>query len=258
VWPESAIDRDPSHPRGAPLWALAAEAADASGLLLAGVSLDGPDRATQRIVGAVLLDAAGERDRYVKRRPVPFGEYVPARRWLGRIPALDQVPRDAVAGPGPQAVEIAPGISAAVAVCFETLFGWIVRTNLTATEEAAGIVLAITNDASFRDSAEPAQHLAQSRLRAVETGRWVVHAALSGSSAFVDPDGGVHDRTELFTQAVIRRDVPLAAGPTPYLRTGDVLGWLGAALLGATLLHGIFSSLRPRRRTSPGPRRPAA
>lgn len=239
VWPESAIDRDPSRPVWQELGDLASEAALAAGTLVAGVSLDGQeDPARERIVGAWLIgsDGSGEvRDLYIKRRPVPFGEYIPGRRWLERIPALDQVPRDAIAGPGPQAFTIAPGITVAVVICFETLFSDLVRSNVLAGDDA-GLILSITNDASFQRSAEPDQHLAQSRMRAIETGRWVVHAALSGSSAFVDPEGRVHDATELFTQAVIRRELPLAVGRTPFLALGDVLGVVGAGVLLLLLL----------------------
>jgi apolipoprotein N-acyltransferase len=257
VWPESAIDRDPSRPGWEDLGVLASEAAAAAGVLVAGVSLDGPDPATERIVGAWLLGEAGTDDigdLYVKRRPVPFGEYVPARRLLARIPALDQVPRDAIAGPGPQAFEVAPGVHAAVLVCFETLFSDLARTNIRAADGDAAIVLAITNDASFQRSSEPEQHLAQSRMIAIETGRWVVHAALSGSSAFVDPEGRVHAATALFTQESIRRDVPLAVGRTPFLAVGDVAGTAGAGVL-MLLLLGLLVGVRPAVRRGTARRR---
>jgi apolipoprotein N-acyltransferase len=251
VWPESAIDRDPSRAAWEELGVLAGEAAQVAGTLVAGVSLDGPDPTTQRIVGAWLIaDGSddGVVDLYIKRRPVPFGEYVPARSLLARIPALDQVPRDAIAGPGPQAFEVAPGVHAAVLVCFETLFSDLARSNVLAVDGDAGLVLAITNDASFQRSAEPEQHLAQSRMIAIETGRWVVHAALSGSSAFIDPEGRVHDATPLFTQTSIRRDIPLAAGRTPFLVLGDLLGGLGAAILVVLGVHPILRRVRTGRR----------
>jgi len=257
VWPESAIDRDPSHPRWADLGLLAQESADAAGTLVAGVALDGPDPMRQRIIGALLIDGSGEVDRYVKRRLVPFGEYIPARRWLDWFPPLAQIPRDAVPGDGPRSFGLPDGTRVAVAICFETLYGDLVRTNVLADEGVAGLILAITNDASFQDSAEPAQHLAQSRMRAIETGRWVVHAALSGSSAFVDPAGTVHDATELFTATSIRRDVPLAVAMTPFLRMGDLVGGAGAALLVALLLMRASTatgSIR-RRWTGGDPRR---
>jgi apolipoprotein N-acyltransferase len=249
VWPESAIDRDPSRPAWSDLGVLASDAAAAVGTLVAGVSLDGPDPVRERIVGAWLLGPEGSvavEDLYVKRRPVPFGEYVPGRRLLEWIPALDQVPRDAIAGERPQSFEVAPGVHAAVLVCFETLFSDLARSNVRAGEQDAGLILAITNDASFQRSAEPDQHLAQSRMRAIETGRWVVHAALSGSSAFVDPEGRVYDATELFVQDTIRRDIPLAVGRTPFLVIGDVVGLAGAALLvGLLVLAALPAWRRP-------------
>jgi apolipoprotein N-acyltransferase len=263
VWPESSVDRDPGRPGWEILGTLVRDAASGSGALVAGVSLDGPDPRTERIVGAWLLapddsspDGADVRDLYVKRRPVPFGEYVPARRWLGWVPGLEQVPRDAIAGAGPQSFEVAPGVRAAVLVCFETLFPTLLRTNILSADVPAGIILAITNDASFRDSSEPAQHLAQSQMRAIETGRWVVHAALSGSSAFVDPEGQVHDATPLFTQAAIRRSIPVAIAPTPFLRVGDLLGTAGAGVL--LVLPGLGRRRRPRaaRLGRPSTRRP--
>ena len=248
VWPESAIDRDPARPAWSDLGDLASDVAEVAGMLVTGVSLDGPDDPLrERIVGAWLLGPEGAeevRDLYVKRRPVPFGEYVPGRRWLEWIPALDQVPRDAIAGDAPQSFTIEPGLEVAVLICFETLFADLARTNIRAGGTDAAVLLAITNDASFQRSAEPDQHLAQSRMRAIETGRWVVHAALSGSSAFVDPDGGVHQATELFTQEVIRRDVPLAVGRTPFLAVGDVVGTSGAVAL--ALLGGLAAVRRTR------------
>lgn len=247
IWPESSIDRDPWTERGQPLAELADEAAEASGQLLTGVSLDGPDPATQRLIAASLFDDGfDESDRYVKRRLVPFGEFIPMRSLLEWFPPLEQIPRDAVPGSGPHRVAVADGVDAAVVICFETMFADVVRTNVLAGDDPAEIVLTLTNDASFGDSGEPAQHLAQSQLRAVETGRWVVHASLSGSSAFIDPDGRRYDDTEVFTVDAIRRDVPLVGGLTPYLRTGDVVGWVTRVLAGAAFALSVVAIQRER------------
>jgi len=254
IWPESSIDRDPSAQRGAPLRELADEAAAAAGVLLSGATLDGPEPASnRRVAGLLLEDGFDETDRYVKRRLVPFGEYIPMRSWLDWFPPLEQIPRDALAGEVPQAVELIDGVRAAVVICFETLFADIVRSNLLADGAPGQLIVTITNDASFGISAEPAQHLAQSRLRAVETGRWVVHGALTGSSAFVDPHGRTYGDTPLFELATIRRDVPLVDGYTPYLRVGDVVGWLTRALLLALV---AFRVLMWVRRPSVATRRP--
>ena len=231
VWPESSIDRDPFTERGAELGRLADEAAAASGTLLAGATLDGPDPSRNRYVAAVQLeDGLEETDRYVKRRLVPFGEFIPARPLLEWFPPLEQIPRDALPGEGPQPLHVGDDdVPVGVLICFETKFQDIARDNVVGGDEPTQLLLTMTNDASFGDSAEPYQHLAQSQLRAVETGRHVVHAALTGSSAFVAPDGGVTQATELFTVDSIRAQVPLVRELTPYLVIGDVVGWLTRA-----------------------------
>jgi apolipoprotein N-acyltransferase len=250
IWPESSLDRDPFGDRGASLGALADDAARSVGALLTGATLDGPDPTRERYVSAVLLqDGLRPTDRYDKRRLVPFGEYVPARALLDWFPPLDQVPRDTLPGEGPQTIELADGVRAAVIICFETKFMDIVRSNIRADGDPAQLLLTLTNDASFGDSAEPAQHLAQTRLRAVETGRWAVHAALAGGSAFVDPTGELSQLTELFTIDSIRAEVPLVDGLTPYLRIGDVMGWLSR--LTVVLAAGVVMVAVRRGRSAP-------
>ncbi|MFP5308511.1 MAG: apolipoprotein N-acyltransferase [Actinomycetes bacterium] len=256
VWPESGVDRDPTTERGAelaaPLAAGAAVVGDAGFVI--GVNLAGPEPRTFRNTAAV-VDATGRIGAtYDKRHLVPFGEFVPARPLLGDLPPLRLVPNDGVPGDGPQVLEVA-GTRVAVAICFETLFGRLVRDNVLAGpgEEPAALLLASTNDASYGFSSEPAQHLAQSVLRAVETGRHVVHAALSGSSAFVAPDGTVTGETELFTVTHTRGTVGLVEGRTPFLVTGDWVGLLAQAVSLALLVLALVA--RARR---PHPARPAA
>ncbi|MBS3939325.1 MAG: apolipoprotein N-acyltransferase [Actinobacteria bacterium] len=249
VWPEASVDTDPYSERGARFLPLLEEAAATSEHLLAGMNLDGPDPRTGFWRTQLLVDTdAGEAGRYDKRRVVPFGEYIPMRTFLDWFPPLEQIPRDILPHPEAHNVEVGD-VPVAVLICFETLFTSVNRTNILTGEEPAQLIVAATTDASFGLSAEPYQHLAQSRLRAVETGRWVVHAALSGASAFVDPDGRVEDMTDLFTTATIRREVPLVEGFTPYLRIGDVLGWLTRA--GLLALSG-FALWQRRRAVTPG------
>jgi len=105
-----------------------------------------------------------------------------------------------------------------------------------------------TNNSTFGRTVAPEQHLLISRLRAVENGRWVVHAALSGISGFVSPSGEVTARTQLFEPAVLRGDVPRRSGRTIYNRIG---GWLPLAyFLGAAL---AFVAPRRARRRPPDP-----
>jgi apolipoprotein N-acyltransferase len=247
IWPESSIDRDPTRPDATRIAATVREAAAlADGRLLGGVNLEGPRPATF-LNSSVLFDRDGTMvDRYVKRRLVPFGEYVPFRDLLDWFPPLRQVPRDGVGGPGPDLIEIGR-VRAAVAICFETMFTRVVRSNVLAEPEPANLLIASTNDASFGRSSEPEQHLAQTRLRAIETGRWAVHAAVSGRSTVVDPSGHVDERTDLFTIDHIRREIPLVTGRTPYMVTGD---WVGVATRAAVALLAaflLFRRIRSRR-----------
>ncbi len=246
IWPENSIDVDPFTSTGAFLRRYVTGGAKlVGGQLLFGTNLDGPDREESFLNAAVLVDRNGEPvDRYVKRRYVPFGEYVPWREVLGNIPALRQVPRDGLAGAGPQTVETEL-VDVAVIICFETLFSDILRSNVLAG--GAGLVVAMTNDASFGRSWESDQHIAQSQLRAVETGRWVVHAAISGGSALIDPDGRVHRRTGLFERATIRAEVPVIEGRTTYLATGDVVAPVTRWAALAFLLVAVVLRFRARR-----------
>lgn len=246
VWPESTIDDDPAT---TPVMAeaLADGGSLTGGRLVAGAILDGEAPRTFRNV-VLAVDAQGDvADTYQKRRLVPFGEYVPYRHALDWFPPLEQVPRDAVTGTGPAQLSVGD-LDLAVVICFETLFPGLLRSNLLAGDGPAELVVAVTNDASFGRGGEAAQHLAQSQLRALETGRWVVHGAVSGTSAFVDPDGDVHDRTQLFEATTIRRTLTTTTGQTPFLRTGD---WLApATMVGLVALALVGWRRRPR--TTPG------
>ena len=215
VWAENSIDRDVTSESGAALRRpLERALTSLDGPLLAGVTADGPTDETFRNTVMAFDADADVTGTYVKRQAVPFGEYVPWRPVLGGLPPLALVPRDAVEGDGPVTLEV-DGVRIAPVICFETLFGPIVRTAV---------------------AHESAQHVAQSRLRAVETGRAVVHAAIAGTSALVLPDGTISQIAPLFEVATLRAELPVVTGSTPAMLVGDwVSGLLGLAALGLTL-----------------------
>ena len=177
-------------------------------------------------------------DSYTKVHLVPFGEYVPWRGALDWISALRQIPRDLTPGRGHNLLHV-DGIPFANVICFENSFPSLDRRLV---DRGAGFIVVSTNNASYLRSAASRQHLAMSQLRAVENGRWVVHAAVSGISAFIDPEGRVHDRTGLFELAVKRRVIRSSTALTIYTRFGDYVPW--ASLFVAS---GLLLLLRRRR-----------
>jgi apolipoprotein N-acyltransferase len=129
-------------------------------------------------------------------------------------------------------------------ICFESAFGPLVRDFV---RDGAQAIVVSTNNRSYQRSGNSEQHLALGQMRAAETGRAVLQASVSGISAVIDPDGSVHDRTELFESAVVTASVPTSTGDTLYVRYGDWVVLLSAI---AVVLVTIVAVRRPV--TTPG------
>jgi apolipoprotein N-acyltransferase len=156
--------------------------------------------------------------RYDKVRRVPFGEYMPMRSLLSSLGApTDLVPRDARPGDGRAWLDIGDE-RASVVISWEVFFGGRVNEGIT---DGGGIILNPTNGSSYTWSILQTQQLASSRLRAREQGRWLVQAAPTGFSAFVDPNGSVLDRTDIGAPGVIERTIAVREGRTPYSFLGN-------------------------------------
>lgn len=177
---------------------------------------------------------------YSKQHLVPFGEYVPWRTTLGFIGELRQIPYDFARGHGTVMFRVG-GHEIGTVICFESAFGPLVRDFVRRGAEA---IVVSTNNRSYHRSGNSEQHVANSQMRAAETGRPVLQASVSGISAVIDPDGTVHDRTGLFEQAIVSTTIHPATGDTPYVRYGDwivtisALGMVAAAITGAVRVRG--------------------
>jgi apolipoprotein N-acyltransferase len=103
--------------------------------------------------------------------------------------------------------------------------------------DGAQWLLNLTDDSWFASRRAAAQHLEMTRLRAVETRRWLVRASHSGASAVIDPRGDVVAALPFAVPGTLSQGVGLGEDLTPYVRYGD---WvvLAAAILGSVALRG--------------------
>jgi apolipoprotein N-acyltransferase len=233
VWPESSVGVDPVLDEDV-AGAIARSAQSAGAPMIVGGERD--IDADHRRVVAFEVNQEGEIvDTYVKTHLVPFGEYVPYRRLLDWIPALDQVPRDAVPASEPLYFEIAGGRVAPV-ISFEGDFGSLVRKPI---DLGGRLLVVATNTSTWGDSWASAQHVAFSRVRAAETGVWVVHGALSGISAFISPEGTIAARTPMWEATTLTRTVRFAEDTTPYVRFGDWVPVACALIAVAAIMLGL-------------------
>ena len=158
---------------------------------------------------------------YDKIHPVPFGEYIPLRSLLApRVKALNQIPNDMVRGKRPGVLQVGPA-RAGVLMCFEVAYDGLLR-NLV--NHGADVIVVPTNNATYTGTGQIEQQFAMSRLRAVETGRYVVVASTNGISGIVAPDGHVVVRAPQRRQVVLERQVELIHGRTPADRARSVAG----------------------------------
>ncbi len=219
VWPENVVDTN-DFVNSDQYHAIVAEAARLGVPIAVGVTEDVPGQPGRITNYQVVITPTGElTSRYDKVRRVPFGEYVPLRGFLEALGApVDEVRTNAIAGTGPAFIQLPNGDRLATVISWEVFFGGRARDGV---KHGGQLIINPTNGASYTGTIVQTQQVASSRLRAVETGRWLVQAAPTGFSEFVTPDGEVIDRTSVSEQAVIRHVVPLRAGRTWYVSMGD-------------------------------------
>ncbi|MFM8944292.1 MAG: apolipoprotein N-acyltransferase, partial [Actinomycetota bacterium] len=212
------------------------------------------------IFGAVTRDAAGSEhtavlaldgtgglvDRYEKVHLVPFGEYVPWRERLGWVEEIALIPVDRVPGERPRVLRVDGLPAFGAPICFENSFPEIGREMV---RDGARFLVLTINNASYGMSAASSEHLVMSRVLAMETGRWVVHAAISGITAVIDPRGSVVATRGLFDPGITRATIAASARVTPAVRLGD-----GAALLAAAFVLSAALRTPARRRAGAVPR----
>jgi apolipoprotein N-acyltransferase len=155
--------------------------------------------------------------KYDKTHLVPFGEYVPLKRWLPFLGKIVAQVGDFSRGRVGANLEWSRG-DLGVLICYEVIFPYISRA---AVENGAALLINITNDAWYGRSSAPYQHYSMAVFRAVENRRALVRAANTGISGFIDPAGRIRKSTALFEEAAAARRMPLLTVRTIYNRIGD-------------------------------------
>jgi apolipoprotein N-acyltransferase len=210
---------------------------------------------------ATLIASTGIKGRYVKTRLVPFGEYIPFRSALGWLSSISRAAaRNVVPGTGAHVLRatLPDGrpLTIGVLICFESAFPDMSRVD---ADHGAQVIIYQTSDSTFQASWAPAQHAALSAVRAAETGRPVVQAALTGDSAAFDARGRsmAWRGTSSSGTALVRLTLPPPGARTLFDRLGDYVPWTAVAITALAALAGLARGRGRRRAARTGPGRPA-
>jgi len=195
---------------------------------------------------AVLVGPRGIVATYTKTRLVPFGEYIPFRQQLGWLTKISRAaPTNMIPGSGAKVIRMTARsgerIPIGVLICFESAFPDMSRVD---ARRGAQLIVYQTSDSTFQGSWAPAQHASLGALRAAETGRPVVQAALTGVSAAYDAQGRLLASMTTAQRGLltVRLGLEPATALTPFDRYGDVVPWtaIGIALLAAAAGYGTW------------------
>ena len=222
VWPESStgFNNDPGvHSR-------VQNDVSTQALRLDSYFLIGGDRPVQKEYFenyGIFINREGEVvDQYLKQHPVPFGEYIPFRKYLDWIPPLALVPRDMIRGDG-QKIFMVNDTKISTVISFEGSFQRYIRNSVL---DGAELVVILTNQASYGESGMSDQFILMSRANAISNERPIVHAAITGKSAFIDHNGKVISQTELFETTTLNEKLEVRQTETPYSKYGNYLNYI--------------------------------
>jgi apolipoprotein N-acyltransferase len=182
---------------------------------------------------AVLVSPDGITGRYVKTRLVPFGEYIPFRQQLGWLTAISKAAgSNMIPGTGAHLLTVTAAgrapLPIGVLICFESAFPDMSRVE---ADQGAQVIVYQSSTSTFQGTWGPAQQASLAAVRAAETGRPVVQAALTGDTVAFDARGRELTRLGQAGRGVltVRLDLPAAGARTFYDQAGDYVMWTGVA-----------------------------
>jgi apolipoprotein N-acyltransferase len=237
VWPENPAPFYSSDPifrdavsnvaRQSNAWVLAGNIG--IGIRNASATLNQP---TEIYNSASLVSPKGDWvSRYDKIHLVPFGEYVPFKRMFSFAGGLTKEVGDFSRGTTRTPLD-AGGAKLGVFICYESIFPDDIRQF---ADNGAQVLVNISNDGWYGDSGAYAQHLKQSRMRAVENNRWLLLDTNTGLTAAIDPNGRIAASAPRKTRTALRAPYSLSSSTTFYTRHGDWFAYLCAIISIAAL-----------------------
>lgn len=232
IWPETAIPGYFSNAAEEVIEPLRVQALmEQAALMIGGFYYE---RETDTTYNSILsINENGVADIYSKQHLVPFSEYFPGLSYLRWMEKWIQLPYDSVGrGTGKTTLDVL-GLSARVNICYEDVYG---NETIEGLPEAKMLVN-LSNDGWFTGSIEPAQHMQIARMRAIETGRYLLRATNNGISGIINEKGKVIATAEQYTQAIIKGEAKAFEGSTPYIHWGNGLIFAFIAFL---LVIGAF------------------
>ncbi len=237
VWPEAPAPFSFQDPK----FAARAEgiARGARSYFLVGVDdwKRGPQGRLSLSNSAALVDPSGQRVfLYDKIHLVPFGEYVPLRRWLAFARNLTAEVGGFQPGSSYKVGEL-PGGKFGAFICYEAIFPAEVRRFVAGGAE---VLINMSNDGWYGRSAALEQNLAMARVRAVENRRWLLRATNTGISVAVDPYGRYAARFTPYVRGVLDASYNFRGDRTLYSRWGDWWAWLCVGVTFGLCLGGIL------------------
>ncbi|HUO24729.1 MAG TPA: apolipoprotein N-acyltransferase [Candidatus Aquilonibacter sp.] len=236
VWPESPAPfytNDPLFRNAISAMARSAHLWVVTGSIGVLPAAQGAGRGSQVFNSAALVSPDGEwTGRYDKVHLVPFGEYLPFPKIFAFAGGLVKEVGEFQHGASRAPLD-AGGTKLGVFICYESVFPGEVRIF---ADRGAQVLVNISNDAWYGDSGAYAQHLNQTRMRAIENDRWLLSATDTGVTASIDPYGRVVARLRRKQRGGLVAPYALTSVTTFYTRHGDWFSWLCAIISVGALL----------------------